>query len=186
MAHRPQPSRRGQALRSRLGHGLGRIHTAGLVLAASVLAAVVAGAALGYRLLEVRSGSMSPAIEVGDLVLSRQVHPSQLRPGAIVTFRDPYLGQRLVTHRVVSVSPGPRKVDVVTKGDANSSPERWNIPANGTVGEAVAVLPGLGPLAAWLSGPLAWAAALILAAAWLAWTSLGWIWSGSQRPAERP
>lgn len=118
---------------------------AAIVLA---LATVVAGEAMGYRLIAIKSGSMRPAFDVGDLVVSRAVAPGEVRPGDIVTFRDPEFGQELVTHRVVSVRLHDSTAAFVTKGDANRAGERWSVPASGHVGREVAVVTGLGRILA--------------------------------------
>ncbi len=85
----------------------------------------------GFAIL---SGSMTPTLDIGDLVIEHPVHPVEIRVGDIVTFRDPENPKRLLTHRVVRYHVSPSQVDVVTRGDANTTVERWTIPTNGTVG----------------------------------------------------
>lgn len=65
------------------------------------LAAVAAGALVINRLLAfttvVRSGSMRPALEPGDLLLTTRVHdPARLRRGDVVVFRSRERGGALV------------------------------------------------------------------------------------------
>lgn len=100
----------------------------------------------GYVALDELSGSMSPAIRVGDEVIVKRMAPLDARIGDIVTFRSPDDG-RLLTHRVVDLRLHGSMVDFVTRGDANTGSERWAIPRGGTIGKVVARIPKLGYIA---------------------------------------
>jgi signal peptidase len=117
-----------------------------VLLLAGCVAAAALGLLLGYRPQAVRSSSMHPALRTGDLALTRLVAPAALRPGDVVTFRDPSQQSRLLTHRVVRVEPDGGAVAVETRGDVALAPERWRIARTGRVGRAVAVVPALGRL----------------------------------------
>jgi signal peptidase I len=147
-----------------------------LCLIAVVLVGVVAGAALGYRPLVIKSGSMAPTIGVGSVVVSVSVHPLQVRPGTIVTFRDPALGQQLVTHRVVRMQRAGQTVDFVTKGDANHTAEHWTVPVSGTIGREVLVIPSVGRWLTMLNLPLARVIEILGTMVLLAFLLLHWIW----------
>lgn len=79
----------------------------------------------GYEVRAVRSGSMTPALGVGDAVIVRTPSPSRLdsvRAGSVIMFRVPGHEAMVVTHRVAAVghdAVGRRLF--TTKGDANSS-----------------------------------------------------------------
>ena len=121
--------RRTQARRS--GRVTRALVEAPLVLALLLAGVFVVGSAGGYRLLVIASGSMRPTLQVGDLVLSRSTAPSRLRPGDLVTFADPLLGGRSVTHRVVQLARDGDRFAVQTRGDANQVSEQWTVPADG-------------------------------------------------------
>lgn len=132
----------------------GRART-GLDAAASLLvwALVGATAALAWlvtggqvekvRAMSVLSGSMTPALEVGDLVVTRVVSPAELSAGDVVTYRDP-AHDRFVTHRVQSIVWRGDLADVITRGDANEVGEEWTVPADGSVGLVVLRIPAAG------------------------------------------
>ncbi|MDQ1685417.1 MAG: signal peptidase [Frankiaceae bacterium] len=113
-------------------------------LGAGFVAALVVPAAIGWRPLTVMSGSMSPSIDTGDVVVTRPLAATEIAPGDVVTFRDPLDAHRLITHRVRVVAVHGRAVDVVTRGDANTGVEKWSVPVDGSVGRVVYRLPRLG------------------------------------------
>lgn len=119
-------------------------------------AGVFLGALADSTVLRVRnvvSGSMTPAINVDDLVVYRPVSGSKLRPGDVIGLkRSGYPIE--VTHRVVSVEATPGAFTVVTKGDANPSVDQ--APAVFAEGKVIwrawFILPGWGTTLTRLSG----------------------------------
>ena len=102
-------------------------------------------AALGVcRVLVVASGSMAPSLHPGDLVVSRLVPAGDLRPGQVVTFSDASRSGALITHRVVSVQAHAGRIEVVSRGDANSAEERWDAVPTAHVGLLAARVPAVG------------------------------------------
>jgi signal peptidase I len=116
---------------------------AGTALVLSVLVPY----AFGMRSYTVMSGSMEPAIDTGDVVVERTVDPQTIRPGDIVSFRDPTRHNHLITHRVRRVAISDGSVHVITRGDANTGVERWSVPIHGRLGLVVYRLPHVGYLA---------------------------------------
>jgi signal peptidase I len=154
----------------------GRLAGALLLL---VLAGAVAGwgaVLAGYRPLVVRSGSMSPTIQTGDLVLSRLVHPGDIAVDDVVTFRDQSRSNELVTHRVLSVRREGRRYAFVTRGDANTGVERWAIDDRGTVGLVAVTVPKAGYVLTWLGTRPVRVTLIVVAALVLAAASLRRIW----------
>lgn len=80
--------------------------------------------AFGFSMFRVSSGSMTPELEVGDVIITREFDTSTVKKGDIVTYKSESgaMKDKLVTHRLVK---GPYKsgknLYVVTKGDANFS-----------------------------------------------------------------
>lgn len=77
----------------------------------------------GYTLHRVVSGSMEPELEVGDVIVSKEIKDtSEIAVGDIITFQgDARFEDQKVTHRVL-VAPydnGRGATVIVTKGDAN-------------------------------------------------------------------
>jgi signal peptidase I len=131
---------------------------AGAALWAAIAAAAAIGLALalpnvaGWHSFTVLSGSMEPAIHTGDIVMVRPVSPAELRVGDVVTFKDPADRARLITHRLSSFRARSGSFEMVTRGDANNTPERWSVPASGRLGRVAYRVPYAGYLLAQLGG----------------------------------
>jgi signal peptidase len=123
-----------------------RSQAKGLILT-SVLCVLVVWAStglLGLRATTILSGSMSPSLKVGDMVLVREVPASSVRPGDVIQFwRD---GEAVV-HRVVEVRQEGGSWSFITKGDANSSPDPTPVSSSQLMGKVVLQLPRVGWLA---------------------------------------
>lgn len=122
----------------------------------AILTAVLVPAFLtfiGYRPLVVRSGSMTPALLVGDLIVTQPVRPISIRVGDIVTFSDQSRGNVLVTHRVVEMAREGSKYSFITKGDGNTAVEEWTIGDKGALGRFAFRVPKAGFLVWGISTP---------------------------------
>lgn len=120
--------------------------TVGLFAGSAVAFAVVYAALVvgGYRPVAVYSGSMRPTIPVGGLALDRVVRATDVRVGDVITFSDPYVKGRMVTHRVVQIIPTAHGRAYRTKGDANPSRDPWTIKLNAQVGRVAFSVPVAG------------------------------------------
>ena len=142
---------------------------------------IVAPSLVGGRSLTVMSGSMEPALRVGDIVINSKVSPADVRVGDIVTFSDPEGTGKLITHRVRRVRIADGTAHMVTKGDKTNSVERWDVPASGSFGRVEFRVPLLGFLVFWLHGPLARLGLIVVPALLLAGFELWRIWRPQRR-----
>jgi signal peptidase len=113
-----------------------------------LVAAVTVPVAFGLHPMTVLTGSMRPTIQPGDMVVDQSISPSQIRVGDIVTFRDPH-GTRTITHRVREVSISEGQARVTTRGDANDTVEKWQVPLTGSVGRVTYQVPKIGYPVTW-------------------------------------
>jgi signal peptidase I len=120
--------------------------TVGLFAGSAVAFAVFYAALVvgGYRPVAVYSGSMTPTIAVGGLAVDRTISAKDVRVGDVITFNDPYVKGRMVTHRVVAIIPTSHGLAYRTKGDANPSRDPWTIRLNGQVGRVAFSVPVAG------------------------------------------
>jgi len=148
----------------------------GLGLLFAALFASVGPLALGDRSFTMRSGSMTPAIETGDVVVTEPISPLSARVGDIVTFRDPEGSGKLFSHRVQAVRPVGGDVRFVTRGDANTSTEHWRVPASGSVGKVAYRIPKIGYALSYIDSGPARLALVAIPALLLLWAALLRIW----------
>jgi signal peptidase I len=120
---------------------------------------------LGLRADVVMSGSMSPQLRPGDVVLSQDTRTPP-RTGQVIVFADPTHPGRTLVHRVVE-----RHGDgtVTTRGDANPVADPAPVRASAVLGLARLRVPWIGLPAYWLHQrqylPLLAAAVLVVLAA---------------------
>jgi signal peptidase I len=145
-------------------------------LALVLLAVLLLSTAAGYRLLIDHSGSMRPAIGAGDLLVTHAVPALSIRVGQVVSFVDPALHGRLVTHRVVAIHRLPTRILFVTRGDANPASESWSVARGASVGTLDFRVAGVGRAIAWMAEPWARTTIFALLAFVLSTALLGRIW----------
>ncbi len=90
-----------------------------LVIGLSVL--VISLPQSGWRGLSVQTGSMTPIIPQGSLVLVNRVPVSTLRIGDVITYTMQQDARKTITHRITELQRSNNVVTgVITKGDANT------------------------------------------------------------------
>jgi signal peptidase len=127
----------------------------------------------GYQTLTMLTGSMAPAIDPGDIVITTPLAVTDVTTGMIITYHIPIDDRRIVTHRVTAVDHGPDgEVTVTTQGDANDHPDPWTAVLQGdTAHQVQAVIPAAGHAIAalrtpWLNATLVYGIPTLLAG-WL-------------------
>src|SRR5438045_4022325 len=116
----------------------------------TVVVALLAGtvpAAFGYEGFVVLSGSMEPAMGVGDLAVVGPAKPQDLMQGDVVTYRTAQRPDVVVTHRLVGISIDDEgKYNFQTKGDANNTPDSVTVDQGAVVGRVTYTIPKIGYL----------------------------------------
>ena len=130
------------------------------------LVAIAPAIGLGWTSAVITSGSMSPPIHIGDVVVASPHDGRGLYPGTVVVFSDP---AGFVTHRIESINPDG---SYVTKGDAYRQPDSTPLPPEQVIGVGRLLVPLIGlPLVWYWAGAWAelavWAVGMLLAL-WLA------------------
>jgi len=113
-------------------------------MAVSIFAVLMVWAStglLGIQPTTVLSGSMSPAMDTGDLAIVQEVSANSIGVGDIIQFwRD----GAMVIHRVTEVAQGRGEKIFVTKGDANSKPDIDPVFPSQVRGKVILTIPKLG------------------------------------------
>lgn len=141
----PEQGARGTAGLAKLG-GRAVLKT---VMIGSILCALVVllgtgiPALFGFRTMIVTSGSMEPAVHVGDAVVIHAADAESIQPRDVITFSGgPTVGT--ITHRVLNVREIEGETYFQTQGDANPAPDPDLAPHQAVLGRVQLTLPKMG------------------------------------------
>jgi signal peptidase len=150
--HRAIPVRAG------LRAAVGALTTLLVVLTGVVLLAVTVGPRVfHYRMATMLTGSMSPTIDPGDVVVDVQEPATALHVGQIVSYHIPVDDHRVESHRVSWVNVAKDGAVLFrTKGDANNGVDPWTAKSapHAKVWIVKRVLPVVGTVIRFLRQPL--------------------------------
>ena len=79
---------------------------------------------LGIKTYVIVSGSMIPELNIGDIVIVKNVEENDLKVGDIISFRQ---GQSVITHRISEIIEEDGKKEYKTKGDNNNTEDLQTI-----------------------------------------------------------
>lgn len=77
----------------------------------------------GLRQYMIMTGSMEPNYNIGDLIITKEVNPENIKKGDIITYALSD-GNATVTHRIIDVIEKDGKTMYKTKGDNNNAPDQ--------------------------------------------------------------
>ncbi|HAP90058.1 MAG TPA: signal peptidase I [Arthrobacter bacterium] len=183
----PVPTRR--ILRRVAATGARALTTALVIITAAVFLFLAVGPRfLGYQTSTMLTGSMSPLINPGDVVVSIKTPTAQVKAGDIITYSIPVDDHRIETHRVTEVITNTDgTIAVRTKGDANTGADPWTATLQDDyVHTTAVVIPHLGDAIRALSEPTVRTALLYGAPALLVIALLTSIWRKTPGPAAAP
>jgi signal peptidase len=106
----------------------------------------------GLRFDAILSGSMSPSMNVGDLVVVTPASANSLKVGDVIVFHSP-IGDNLVCHRIIAITQEDGSLVFHTKGDSNEDPDPFTLQASSIVGKVQFCIPSMGYVVQWLRGP---------------------------------
>ena len=157
--------------------------TFALGAAAALFVVLLAPLAVGGHAAVVASGSMSPALRTGDVVVVLPVAPRDAALGEVVVFSDPGRGGRPVSHRLVDRRPDGDGWAMTTRGDANTGSESWRVAADEQIGRVVLRVPLLGRVVSSVPGQVLGLPVVLAPAALLLLVELVSIWRPSAQEA---
>ena len=71
---------------------------------------------LGYKVLQVVSGSMEDVFKVGDVILIKETKQEDIKKGDIITYKK----ENFITHRIIEMNKTNDTMYYTTKGDSNN------------------------------------------------------------------
>jgi signal peptidase len=137
------------------------------LVALFVIALVAAPSVLqkyyGYGISPILSGSMRPYAEPGDAFITIKRPASELKIGDIVTLHSE-ASMVLYAHRITEIAPFNGLIRIVTKGDANPTPEAdpYLVSPNSQVPVTLFSVPKIGHVLVYMTSLQGRQAALIL------------------------
>lgn len=106
---------------------------------------------LGYKPFIVLSGSMETEIHRGDLILVKEIEPSELVLEDVITFRD--ADDTITTHRIIDIVEREGITYFITKGDNNNSQDQNLVEFEDVEGIYVLRIPAVGNIMNSLAEP---------------------------------
>lgn len=106
---------------------------------------------LGYKPFIVLSGSMEPKILPGDLIITKNIDPENVKVGDVITFRTDKT--TAVSHRVTGILT-EGGLTFLTKGDANIGADAGAVLPESIEGKYILRIGGVGNLALFLQTPI--------------------------------
>lgn len=117
----------------------------------------------GYNMYVVQSGSMEPALAVGDMIVTGPVSgwlTGDVETGSIVTYNN---GHKSVTHRVIAVDGE----GLTTKGDASEDPDTFSVSLGDVEGILLFRVPHFGRVVDFIGTRQGWFLVIIIPASLL-------------------
>lgn len=101
----------------------------------------------GIKTYVIVSGSMQPELNIGDMVVVKEITDSELNVGDIISYRN---GQSVVTHRIHKIYYKDGQKQYITKGDYNNVEDSIVLTINSIEGKVVNKLTGIGNITIFL------------------------------------
>lgn len=108
---------------------------------------------MGQKFFTVLTGSMEPTINIGDLIVVKEVSEDDIKVGDIITFSS-IDENSIVTHRVKDIINEDGKVRYITQGDANNVEDQNPVDSSNVIGKVGRWIPKVGASASWMKSNL--------------------------------
>lgn len=105
----------------------------------------------GYKPFMVLSGSMESDIHKGDLIITKETNPAELKVDDIIAFRD--AAGTITTHRIIDIIEDGGETYFITKGDNNSTQDQNLVALEDVEGIYIGRIPGIGSMMDSLAKP---------------------------------
>lgn len=124
----------------------------------------------GIHLYNIDSGSMTPSLKVGTLVVVRPQNDYQV--GQVITFKAQSAQTQTITHRIVDRQEKNGIIAFTTKGDANDSADDFLVVKDRVIGREILKLPYFGYFVLFAQKPLGLILLIIVPATLIIYTEL--------------
>lgn len=148
-----------------------------------LVAVAVGGPLVGLHVVRLATGSMSPGLPAGSLLLVQDTPASEVQPGDVVMVQRP--DSRPVTHRVVAIEAPTVETEgrfaLTLRGDANATddPQPYSVDR---VGQMIVGVPWGGQVAEFIRTPTGMGVLTVLFSSLVLWV----LWPTGQRTQAEP
>jgi len=139
------------------------IFIAGIVTVVLLLIVSVFPITGNYKLMIVQSGSMTPAIKMGSIVMVKPMEDYNV--GDVISFTNPRERQEPISHRIVDLEVIEGEPFYIVKGDVNEEPDPRRVEKDEVMGKVLFDVPYLGYAVDFAQKPLGFALIIIVPAA---------------------
>jgi signal peptidase len=133
-----------------------------VILLIVISAFVYTAPRFGLSVDNIGSGSMSPTLNVGTMILTGAMDPDQLKVRDIIVFRQDSADKPMICHRIFAINSYP--LSFTTKGDAFTTADKFTVPAANVVGRVNYSVPLVGNFVAFLKTQIGLLVCLIVPA----------------------
>lgn len=161
----------------------GILYAVSMAIAALVVAVAVVGPVAGLHTVRLVTGSMSPSLPAGALLVVKDTPAAEVVPGDVVMVQRP--DHRPVTHRVVAVAPPSvetgGRIALTLRGDANETddPHPYLVER---VGLMIVGVPWGGQMAEFVRSPVGMGVLTVLFSSLVLWV----LWPAGKNTLARP
>ena len=89
-----------------------------------IIIVMLVSGVFSHTLVAIGSNSMVPIYERGDAVIYKKINVGELKVGDIIAFKK---SDKIITHRIVKINKVNNGYLINTKGDANNTPDVWDV-----------------------------------------------------------
>ena len=95
----------------------------------------------GIKTFVIVSGSMEPTLNIGDVILVKDIEENDIKENDIISYRE---GQSIVTHRVIEIEETENGKKFITKGDNNNVKDSYPVRYRDIEGKYDSKINGIG------------------------------------------
>ncbi len=134
-----------------------------VIIAKSIIEPNRIPSVFGIKMLTVVTGSMEPTINIGDVVIIKEI--DNYTVGDIISYKE---NNSVITHRIVQIEKDENDINIyTTKGDNNNVEDDIKLKEELIEGKVIKIIPKVGNIIMFLSKNLIWILILIILCAFI-------------------
>ena len=124
----------------------------------------------GVKTFSIISGSMTPTININDIILVKDYDMTKLETNDIITFR---MDDETITHRIIAIQRIGQEIVYTTKGDNNDVSDIEKVKYDQVEGKYIGRIPNVGKILSFLKNKKVFGAIIIILIICYLWEKRG-------------